>query len=173
MIKDLLQDSFIQLKIMSCSQCKKTDNLDGTFHCCGTRVCLGCVFAVFGKEPIVCVLCNANPRECVMKKVNEERKSNPNEAHIAISIPCAVKDRMIKIPINGEALAMEIMNELGKIVGLDLSKEVEGGIFDHRLIYRDRYLDLHKSMHDNGWVTGIANMNLVQSRTPAAFSTHS
>jgi len=167
------QTATAEIKNKNCPACKKPERCASILFCCETKICIKCLMLlVYQTKPAVCPFCKQDPHKAVMDYTAHERKTNPNEAHIS-SWSMSSKANGLIVPIrDGHMKASEIMEKISAAVGFDLSKEVEGGYMDYKLVYRGRYLDLNKTMYENNWGTGIAEIQLVESRTPASDGPH-
>jgi hypothetical protein len=148
-----------------CPACLESESRAGLLHCCRTTICVTCVMTlVFKANPSICPFCKQDPKKAVMGVVVLERQVNPNEVRLRSSI--ITRTNGICIPItSGTVKGSVIMAQISAVAGFDLMRRDPGTKMVYKLIYRDRYLDLSKTLFENGWSTGVATMDLVESRT--------
>lgn len=123
------------------------------FLCCKKNVCYGCLFKFIQQTPRVCPYCRQDPFEKIVKAKNEAVVSYLSST--------------IRIPITCQTTAREIMTEFDKIQNFGIMNKIDNPdseYADYRLVYRDRIMELDKTLTDYWYAGGEAKIKLIMLR---------
>lgn len=166
--RDLSHPNMEKKTVTVCPVCEEPGAaLGGLLHCCLARVCIPCIFKLIDPKGATwppCPLCGKNVRDAVMKKIREDERLNPDEAHV--DCVCLPSIHGAKVPLTHKTTAREVLETLSDRAGINLAHQVEGGFFDYRLVCRDRQIPLNQTLAEVAhWHGGVVRVSVVESRT--------